>query len=766
MDEIIKHPIKPEKQKAWHWRMHQYFTKQAANVVATYIEHHTREGDTVLDPFGGTGVTAIEALRLRRKVVILDINPLACFITRQTCEQIDIQLFKQTFEQLEQTVKPQIEAFYRIPNEDLAKQAPQHWYPKNIPLPKNADFEFVHQLYTPRQLHSYALLFAEILKIENPQVRNMMKYVFTATMAKVNVSYLQNDRGLEGGASSILVTYRYHKPKKLVELDVWKNFSMKFGYIYQGKEKWNELTKGFNVAENLEVIHGSVLELSQYLPEQSIDYIYTDPPYGGNIAYLDLSTMWNAWLFPEIFETQKIETLKQNEVIEGGDLEKTQQNYTELLAKSFEEMSKVLKKDGWLSCVFAHKKLEFWNVIVESCEANGMEFRGSTYQPTNNSSMHYKKNPANVLCSQRIANFKKTFVKRTREKPDDLQQFILNEVERTCLEMNGATLDMIYNRVLDKLLNNLLGIEAKKRSYINSNKILNLLQDADRFTFNETENLYYVKGKEHDDDIREQYFARRNELRIFLRELLTLKKGLTIDEIHKEIFEIFADDKKFPIEKDLPSLLEEIAVKSPKTNKWLLKQGEVMSLDFGQPAVSKLVKVNSTNHTHSEIIFRLVKIGEYLGFRSWVGKREQSIESFQGIKLSEISLSEFPLQAINADQKAKIEQIDVIWFDKLGFPRYGFEVEESTSILSGFERFMNLLEVQPDISQKLYIVCPKSRAKKLQDVFKKSTYVGHPLYLENKVGYIYCENLVKFYDKHIEKPFKEKDLKILYEFMK
>lgn len=758
--EIINYPIKPEKQKAWHWRMHQYFTKQASNVVATYIEHYSKVGDTVLDPFGGTGVTAIEALRLRRKVVMVDINPLACFIIRQTCEQIDINEFKRTFTALESKVKTKIQAFYQIPNEELVKKEPENWFPKNIRLPKNSDFEFVHQVFTPRQLHSYALLFAEIQQIENPKMREMMKYVFTATMAKVNLGYLQNDRGLEGGASSILVTYRYHKPKQLVELDAWKNFSMKFGYILQGKEKWNTLTEGFDVAANLQIINGSALEISGYIPENSIDYIYTDPPYGGNIAYLDLSTMWNAWLFPEIYESQKINELKQAEVIEGGDLEKTQDDYSELFAKSFEEMGKVLKKDGWLSCVFAHKKLEFWNTIVESCEENGMEFKGSTYQPTNNSSMHYKKNPANVLCSQRIANFKKTFHKSIRPQPDDLQKFIFNEIDRAILETHGASIDIIYQRVLDRLLQTKSMSEAKKKGYLALDKFLD---DDEHFVFEPDTQLYYVKNKtEKHKELEKAYLAHLDELRVYLKELFVKRKALTIDEIHKELFEIFSEDKKFPIEKDLPTLLSEIAHKSLKTGKWVINQGEVVTINFDNVATNKLVKIQSDGFSHSEIIFRLVKIGEYLGFKSWVGKREQSADNFQGTKFSEISLSVFPIQNTTEQQKAKIQQIDVIWIDKLGFPRYAFEVEESTSIVSGFERFMNLLEVQPDIAQKLCIVCPKSREKKLNDVFKNSTYIGHPIYLENKVRYIFKENLVKFYDEHLDKDFTEQDLKMLY----
>jgi hypothetical protein len=254
------------------------------------------------------------------------------------------------------------------------------------------------------------------------------------------------------------------------------------------------------------------------------------------------------------------------------------------------------------------------------------------------------------------------------------------------------------------------------------------------------------------------YLAHLDELRVYLKELFAQRKALTIDDIHKELFEIFSEDKKFPIEKDLPILLAEIAHKSSKTGKWIINQGEVVSINFGNVSTNKLVKIQSDGFSHSEIIFRLVKIGEYLGFKSWIGKREQEADNFRGTKFSEISLTIFPIENATEQQKNKIQQIDVIWIDKLGFPRYAFEVEESTSIVSGFERFMNLLTVQSDIAKKLYIVCPKSREKKLNDVFKTSSYIGHPLYLENKVSYIFKENLVRFYDEHLDKPFTEQDL--------
>ncbi len=774
--EIINYPIKPEKEKAWHYKSHPYFTKQAANVVAAYIEHYTKAGDTVLDPFGGTGVTAIEALRLKRKAIILDINPLACFLVEQTCAKIDVDLFMLTFSQLESSCKEKIEYFYSLTDQEAIDELnkKKYWYPKNIKMPSSSDveFQYVTDLFTPRQLLSLAFLFSEIKKIKDVEMRELMKYVFSANLTKVNRTFWMDPKEAGGGQSAIMNVYRYWKPKESRELQVWERFKNRFQNIKRGKEKWNAILNGFSVKDNLQVIHGSALEISKYVPEQSVDYIYTDPPYGGNIAYLDLSTMWNAWLFPEIFKGKTLETLQKDEVIEGGELQKDQKTYEILFVKTFEEMGKVLKKGKWNSVVFAHKKFEFWNTIIDACEDNGMEYKGSTYQPTNNSSVHYKKNPANVLCSQRIASFQKTFNRSDRPQIDDLQKFILNEIERAILETNGAAFDVIYQKVTNRMLGIKNSHELRKKGYDDLSPFLG----SERFEFRENTQKYYIKAITNKNmAFQQSYMAHLDEMRIYIKELLYKYQAMTIDEIQKELFEIFARDKKVPFEKDLPIVLTEvarIAKKGKYKGKWVLNKSEAMTIDFTVQNNGKLVKIETSTRSHSEIIFRLVKIGEYLGFKTWIGKREQSVDTFQGFKFSDLSIPNLNLAGFEnlqgldkkwESQKAKIEQIDVIWIDKLGFPRYAFEVEESTTIVSGFERFMNILEVQPDIAKKLLIVAPQSREKKLNDVFRNSTYIGHPIYLENKVQYIFKEKLIEFYDAHLEKTFSENDLKVLFQ---
>src|SRR5260370_7623057 len=67
---------------ARHYGVHPYFTRRPANVVRAYLQRYSEEGDVVLDPFGGTGVTAIEAFLLGRHAIQNDLNPFANFIPR------------------------------------------------------------------------------------------------------------------------------------------------------------------------------------------------------------------------------------------------------------------------------------------------------------------------------------------------------------------------------------------------------------------------------------------------------------------------------------------------------------------------------------------------------------------------------------------------------------------------------------------------------------------------------------------------------------
>jgi len=92
--------------------MHKFFARKQEDVIREYIKAYTDEGDIVLDPFCGSGVMVAEALRLGRKAVGIDINPVAIFITRNTIKYVDPKKIRKAFKDIEREVKDEINNLY------------------------------------------------------------------------------------------------------------------------------------------------------------------------------------------------------------------------------------------------------------------------------------------------------------------------------------------------------------------------------------------------------------------------------------------------------------------------------------------------------------------------------------------------------------------------------------------------------------------------------------------------------------------------------
>lgn len=103
---ILSEPFSPM------YKMHRYWGRKPWNIFREYIRNYTREGDIILDSFSGSGVAAAEALKLGRRVIAIDINPIATFIAQQTVVPVDLLKFEYAFEELLAQVQPLVNEEY------------------------------------------------------------------------------------------------------------------------------------------------------------------------------------------------------------------------------------------------------------------------------------------------------------------------------------------------------------------------------------------------------------------------------------------------------------------------------------------------------------------------------------------------------------------------------------------------------------------------------------------------------------------------------
>ncbi len=208
--EPIRRAFPAEKAKAWHFRLHPYYTKQPSNVVAGYIRHFSPPGGLVVDPFCGTGVTGVEALTNRRRAVLLDLDPLAAFITRQTLlSPVDLDAFWDAFRRVEREMRPIVSFLGKATPEELDDYKIDAWYPRGVKLPSNADRGYEEDLFSKPSLIGLAHLRAAIMHVRDVEARELLLFAFSGILARASLTYSIDSKHAGGGDSGIFKVYRY-----------------------------------------------------------------------------------------------------------------------------------------------------------------------------------------------------------------------------------------------------------------------------------------------------------------------------------------------------------------------------------------------------------------------------------------------------------------------------------------------------------------------------------------------------------------------------
>jgi len=104
-------PIETTKATAIY-NMHVYWSKKPHTAIRQYIQHYTEPGEIVLDPFCGSGGTALAALLDGRKAIAIDRSPAATFITKNHCTPVDTDKLREAFERVKKEIQPEIDWLY------------------------------------------------------------------------------------------------------------------------------------------------------------------------------------------------------------------------------------------------------------------------------------------------------------------------------------------------------------------------------------------------------------------------------------------------------------------------------------------------------------------------------------------------------------------------------------------------------------------------------------------------------------------------------
>ncbi len=211
----------------------------------------------------------------------------------------------------------------------------------------------IHQFYLPRAAQALGSLWSKAELVEDVRLRHMLQ--FWVEQAVWTMALLNRYRPTGYSQVNQYMTGVYYVPAQHSECSPW--------YVLAGKLKRivQSFSKSFAEDTKIQTATGTAANLG--LPDNSIDYVFTDPPFGENIYYADLNYLVESW--------HRVWTNAEPEAIIDHAKHKGLPEYQRLMQRCFEEYYRVLKPGRWMTVIFHNSRNSVWNAIQEAMQAAG-----------------------------------------------------------------------------------------------------------------------------------------------------------------------------------------------------------------------------------------------------------------------------------------------------------------------------------------------------------------------------------------------------------
>ena len=212
----------------------------------------------------------------------------------------------------------------------------------------------VHHMFLPRAAHALAAMWRRAKTCHDTRVRHMLLYF--VEQAIWTTSVLNRYRPTGYSQVNQYLTGVFYVPSQHSECSPW--------YVLDGKLRRLEKTfQRLPLLEDLACVVTTGTTASLAISNDSIDYIFTDPPFGENIYYADLNFLVETW--------HGVLTNSAPEAIVDRVKKKGLPEYQRLMHECFEEYRRVLKPGRWITVVFHNSKNAVWTAIQEAMLAAG-----------------------------------------------------------------------------------------------------------------------------------------------------------------------------------------------------------------------------------------------------------------------------------------------------------------------------------------------------------------------------------------------------------
>jgi len=359
-------------------------------------------------------------------------------------------------------------------NEDNTKINP------DVILPLNMDRQYEDRLsekgilnysdlFTRRNYYMNLFVFNEIMSFKNkiPQdLVDQLYFLFSSSLRYTN-NMTRVTKNWEGGNPTSMDKHAFWLPNQFIENNVInilkkRKVSLLKGLEFSKKNLKNRVCRKFSFSDLNE--GGDYLILNQSsshldIPDESIDCVITDPPYGSNVQYGELSIVWNVWY--EKFKNKDRFLYTEEEAVMNRRLPEDQGKkgaafYENMLFEVFSECYRVLKPEGYLVFTFNNKDLNVWLAMLRAVVKSGFSLaeQGIIFQDyiesyKNTSHLRYEGN----LHGDFIYSFQKCKENQFSENNEhDIKNLLDNVIEKIAKDIIANDRKVLTTDLYQKIL--------------------------------------------------------------------------------------------------------------------------------------------------------------------------------------------------------------------------------------------------------------------------------------------------------------------------